>query len=308
MRLDENYSIDPADVLKYYKLEKLVINNEQLISLCPFHKDTQRSFSMSRSKGIWQCFGCGEKGDLYTFVSKMEGIFRWQAILLVREMASRTTIKPIKKITPQIEEIKILSDSILQNYRFRHKWLYREGFKENILREWEIGFSKKEWAITIPVRNQFNQLVGIIYRKMKGEPRYKYMKDFRKSLFLFGSNKLESKDGIIVEGSLDVVWLYQWGYRNTVAIMGNLISDKQAELMTQYFDCITLCLDNDDGGTRGTKKIIEKLSKKIPIYLTKLPSNRKDIRECSEKEIKEIFSNRINYFKVKLDKIKKDEK
>jgi len=306
MRLKDFFlEIDPADVLRYYNLNQLTINQEQLMALCPFHRDTQRSFSMSRSKGIWQCFGCGEKGDLYTFVSKMEGIFRWQAILLVKKMASKTTSKLTKKITSQTKKIKILQDSILDNYRFRHKWLYREGFGEDILKEWEIGFFKKEWAITIPVRNNLNQLVGIIYRKMMGEPRYKYMRDFKKSLFLFGSNKLESRDGIIVEGSLDVIWLYQYGYRNAVAIMGNLISDKQVELITQYFDCITLCLDNDDGGVRGTKKIIEKLSSKIPIYLTKLPNNRKDIRECSEKEIKEILSNKINYFKVKLNRLKK---
>ena len=41
-------------------------------AICPFHPDTNPSLSFSNEKGVFHCFGCGVKGDILTFVKKME--------------------------------------------------------------------------------------------------------------------------------------------------------------------------------------------------------------------------------------------
>ena len=39
---------------------------------CPWHNDTVESMSINLNTGLWTCFGCGLKGDIYTFVQLSE--------------------------------------------------------------------------------------------------------------------------------------------------------------------------------------------------------------------------------------------
>ena len=43
-------------------------------ALCPFHKEKTPSFKVHEGKAIFHCFGCGESGNIFTFLMKMEGI------------------------------------------------------------------------------------------------------------------------------------------------------------------------------------------------------------------------------------------
>ncbi len=52
----------------------LTQKGEDYFTRCPWHKDDTPSLSLTPSKGLFHCFGCGAKGNAIQFVQKMEGI------------------------------------------------------------------------------------------------------------------------------------------------------------------------------------------------------------------------------------------
>ena len=52
---------------------------------CPFHEERTPSFSVSVSKGIFKCFGCGKGGDVFTFLMEQEGLSYMEAVVLLAE-------------------------------------------------------------------------------------------------------------------------------------------------------------------------------------------------------------------------------
>ena len=69
----------------YVKLRKTGAQN--YTGLCPFHKEKTGSFSVNANHGYFYCFGCHEKGDVFTFVMKMESISFPEAVRAVAQKA-----------------------------------------------------------------------------------------------------------------------------------------------------------------------------------------------------------------------------
>jgi len=65
--------LDIAEIVQEY-LPDLKKAGRNYKACCPFHKEKTPSFTVSPEKGIFYCFGCGESGDIFTFVQKMEGL------------------------------------------------------------------------------------------------------------------------------------------------------------------------------------------------------------------------------------------
>jgi DNA primase len=76
-----------ADIVRivgdYVKLKKAGAQN--FSGLCPFHAEKTPSFSVHATRQFYHCFGCGESGDVFTFIQKVENITFPEAVRLVAQ-------------------------------------------------------------------------------------------------------------------------------------------------------------------------------------------------------------------------------
>ncbi|MBP3908366.1 MAG: DNA primase [Turicibacter sp.] len=99
---------DIVDVISdYVQLSKAGKNYK---GLCPFHGENTPSFVVSPDKGIYKCFGCGEGGNVVSFVSSLEAISYPQAIL---KLAKRAGIET---------NIVLPSDELIQDAKFKNEF------------------------------------------------------------------------------------------------------------------------------------------------------------------------------------------
>lgn len=66
---------------------KLMRKGREFLGLCPFHNEKTPSFTVNEDKGFFHCFGCGEHGDVITFVQKTEGLNFPEAVARLAEEA-----------------------------------------------------------------------------------------------------------------------------------------------------------------------------------------------------------------------------
>ena len=77
---------DIVDVISQYV--HLKRSGRNFFGLCPFHNEKSPSFSVSPDKQIFHCFGCGVGGNVFTFLSKIEGINFVEAVQTLAERAN----------------------------------------------------------------------------------------------------------------------------------------------------------------------------------------------------------------------------
>ena len=84
-----------ADVIGQYVPLRRVGRN--WTAKCPFHKERTPSFHVSPERGTYMCFGCGEKGDVFSFVQKMDGLDFPTAL---KQLAEKAGVK-LDRLSPQ---------------------------------------------------------------------------------------------------------------------------------------------------------------------------------------------------------------
>ena len=67
---------------------KLTKKGRSYMGLCPWHNDTNPSLSVDRDQGLYNCFGCGERGDIFTLTRKMRGIEFKEALAYLKTLIS----------------------------------------------------------------------------------------------------------------------------------------------------------------------------------------------------------------------------
>lgn len=134
----------------YIKLEKSGMN---LKARCPFHNEKTPSFYVSGARGNYHCFGCGEQGDIFTFVQKIEGLdFRGALKFLAQKAGVELTTRdegPSKDKTERLFELLEVAteyfEKQLQKNKDARDYILSRGLTEQTLTQMRIGYASNEW-------------------------------------------------------------------------------------------------------------------------------------------------------------------
>ena len=119
---------DIVDILSQYV--HLKRSGRNFFGLCPFHNEKSPSFSVSPDKQIFHCFGCGVGGNVFTFLTKIEGISFVEAVQMLAERANIQLPTLANNVDSVKEELKAKVYKVNEfTAQFYHENLYRPESK-----------------------------------------------------------------------------------------------------------------------------------------------------------------------------------
>jgi DNA primase len=165
--------------------------------------------------------------------------------------------------------LKPISENILTYYKhYVNDMFFNDGISYEIQREFEIGYDPESNRITIPIRDELGNLIGVKARLFKqnlneGDLKYLYIEPCARNKILYGLYKTHpyiKQEGqcIITEAEKGVLQLWSYGYFNSIGIGGTQISQNQIEKMTRLG--VDLIFAFDKG---VTKKDIENIANRF---------------------------------------------
>ncbi len=146
-------------VSSYIKLEKAGSN---LKARCPFHNEKTPSFVVSPERGSYYCFGCGAKGDIFTFVQEFESVDFIGALKLLADKAGvQLENKNFEKDNSEGRLYKLLDETTkflaenLSREEIPLEYLKNRGLTDLTINDWQIGYVRDEWrSISDHLRNK----------------------------------------------------------------------------------------------------------------------------------------------------------
>ncbi len=180
---------------EYVSLQKAGAN---LKGLCPFHTEKTPSFTVSPVRQSFHCFGCGEGGDVFTFMMKYHRMTFPEAL---QELAKRYGIELPRKrnaarddaLARKREDLfaanefaaSLFSSRLLneQSAEPARKYLQKRGLSEEIINTFRLGYAPKSWDFLCNRINRQNisQLnateAGLLVPRDSGQGYYDRFRD-----------------------------------------------------------------------------------------------------------------------------------
>lgn len=172
--------LDIVEVVgSYIKLQKA---GSSFKANCPFHNERTPSFFVSPSRGSYYCFGCGAKGDIFTFIQEFEGLDFLDSLKLLADRAGVV----LEKVNPkergekdrllEILELasKFFEENLSKNIKAQ-KYLNDRGLSEKVIKSWRLGYAPNEWRglegylSVLKIGDQEMLNVGLIKKSEEGK-------------------------------------------------------------------------------------------------------------------------------------------
>jgi len=119
---------------------------------CPFHNEKTASFNISPERNVYYCFGCGARGDIFTFVEEFEGLDFAGALTFLADKAGVQLSGVSKKDTSLQESLYRVMEEALLYYEKEYTsspeaslYLQERGVGEATIASFRIGFAPDGW-------------------------------------------------------------------------------------------------------------------------------------------------------------------
>ncbi|RNI36546.1 DNA primase [Hanamia caeni] len=165
--------IDIIEIINsFVKLRKRGTN---YLGLCPFHNEKTPSFTVSPSKEIYKCFGCGRSGNTITFLMEHEKLsyveaLKWLAAKYNVEIEEKETSPEYKAQQQTADSLYIINNFAQQFFSDRLfnsedgidiglGYLKERGFREGIIKKFQLGYNPdaRDLFAKAAIEKQFNK-------------------------------------------------------------------------------------------------------------------------------------------------------
>lgn len=182
--------------------------------LCPFHHEKTPSFTVSPERQTFKCFGCGEGGDVFSFVEKAERVDFKEALGMLAERVGiplvfseqgRREAETRKNIYSALEEACLFFQSQLRGSP-AEDYVKNRGFSPETIEQFRVGYSPGGWsALTNTFRTDSKQRIacqaGLLKERESGG-HYDFFRnrlmfpicDWRERVVGFGARSLLSDE------------------------------------------------------------------------------------------------------------------
>ncbi|MBL7698301.1 MAG: DNA primase [Chitinophagaceae bacterium] len=141
----------------FVRLKKRGVN---YLGLCPFHNEKTPSFTVSPTKEIYKCFGCGKSGNSISFLMEHE---KYSYVEALRWLAEKYNVQIEEtEVSPEVKAQQLTADSLYIINSFARKYfserlfnsdegrdiglsyLKERGFREEIIEKFQLGYCLQE--------------------------------------------------------------------------------------------------------------------------------------------------------------------
>ncbi|MEO7961239.1 MAG: DNA primase [Ginsengibacter sp.] len=169
---------------------RLKKRGQNYLGLCPFHNEKTPSFTVSPSKEIYKCFGCGRSGNAIGFLMEHE---KYSYVESLKWLAAKYNVDVEEtEVSPAVKEAQLVSDSLYIINNFAQKfftdtlfntdegrdvglsYLRERGFREEIIKKFELGYNPeaRDTFSRSALENKFNpdllQKAGVAVSRESG--------------------------------------------------------------------------------------------------------------------------------------------
>lgn len=153
-----------ADVISSYI--ELIPSGANYKAKCPFHNEKTPSFFVSPDRNGYYCFGCGAKGDIFSFVQNFEGLDFKGALKTLAERAGVELVYSKQTDNDNLETLYEIMDQASQYYEIEFEkfpdiraYLMSRGLTDQTMKSFRIGYAPDGW------RNVSDHLIKLGYKQ-----------------------------------------------------------------------------------------------------------------------------------------------